>query len=141
MYDPIKDALNAWIAANIVPVFAIGNAGPFPRTTSSPGDYPMALGVGATDSNDNIADFSSRGPVFWEGIGEIIKPDVSAPGVYVYSSVPWGYEYWSGTSMPEASEALSVDTIKQLLKTTVVDLGQSGPDNDYGWGGLMLLLL
>jgi len=30
--------------------------------------------------------------------------------------------------------SLSVDTIKQLLKTTAVDLGQSGPDNDYGWG-------
>jgi methionine-rich copper-binding protein CopC len=150
MYDPIKDALNAWIAANIVPVFAIGNEGPSPRTTRSPGDYPMALGVGATDSNDNIADFSSRGPVFWEGIGEIIKPDVSAPGVYVYSSVPWGYEYWSGTSMASPHVAgtvalmisyarsqggsLSVDTIKQLLKTTAVDLGQSGPDNDYGWG-------
>jgi len=55
MYDPIKDALNAWIAANIVPVFAIGNEGPSPRTTRSPGDYPMALGVGATDSNDNIS--------------------------------------------------------------------------------------
>jgi len=150
MYEPIKDALNAWIAANIVPVFAIGNEGPSPRTTNSPGDYPMALGVGATDSNDNIADFSSRGPVFWEGIGEIIKPDVSAPGVYVYSSVPWGYEYWSGTSMASPHVAgtvalmisyarsqggsLSVDTIKQLLKTTAVDLGQSGPDNDYGWG-------
>ena len=150
MYDPIKDALNAWIAANIVPVFAIGNDGPSPRTTSSPGDYPMALGVGATDSNDNIADFSSRGPVFWEGIGEIIKPDVSAPGVSVYSSVPWGYEYWSGTSMASPHVAgtvalmisyarsqgisLSVDTIKQLLKATAVDLGQSGPDNDYGWG-------
>jgi len=150
MYDPIKDALNAWIAANIVPVFAIGNDGPSPRTTGSPGDYPMALGVGATNSNDNIADFSSRGPVFWEGIGEIIKPDVSAPGVYVYSSVPWGYEYWSGTSMASPHVAgivalmisyarsqgisLSVDTIKQLIKATAVDLGQSGPDNDYGWG-------
>jgi hypothetical protein len=44
--------------------------------------------------------------------------------------------------MPEAREALSVDTIKQLLKTTAVDLGQIGPYNDYGWGGgLMLLLL
>jgi hypothetical protein len=151
MYDPIKDALNAWIAANIVPVFSIGNEGPSPRTTRSPGDYPMALGVGATDSNDNIAYFSSRGPVFWEGIGEIIKPDVSAPGVYVYSSVPGGgYEYWHGTSMASPHVAgtvalmisyarsqggsLSVDTIKQLLKTTAVDLGQSGPDNDYGWG-------
>jgi subtilisin family serine protease len=69
MIPEYRDIINAWIAARIFPAFAIGNEGPDPRTTGSPGDYPMAFGVGATDINDQIADFSSRGPVFWEGIG------------------------------------------------------------------------
>lgn len=148
-----RDVINAWIAAKIFPAFAIGNQGPNPRTTSSPGDYPMAFGVGATDINDRIADFSSRGPVFWEGIGDIIKPDVSAPGVDVLSSVPGGgYERWDGTSMacPHVAgtvalmislaiknrryDEIDVDFLKQALEGTAVDLGAPGKDNDYGSG-------
>lgn len=148
-----RDIINAWIAARMFPSFGIGNTGPNPRTTGSPGDYPMAFGVGATDINDNIADFSSRGPVFWTGIGDITKPDVSAPGVDVFSSVPGGrYESWQGTSMaaPHVSgvvalmmslarernvdERLDVDFFKQALEQTAVDLGAPGKDNDYGSG-------
>ncbi|MCX7643347.1 MAG: S8 family serine peptidase, partial [Armatimonadetes bacterium] len=148
-----RDAINAWIAAKIFPAFSIGNRGPDPRTTSSLGDYPMAFAVGATDINDRIADFSSRGPVFWEGIGEIIKPDVSAPGVDVMSAVPGGgYERWEGTSMacPHVAgtvalmislaiknrryDEIDVDFLKRALERTAVDLGAPGKDNDYGWG-------
>ncbi len=148
-----RDIINAWIAARIFPAFAIGNEGPDPRTTGSPGDYPMAFGVGATDINDQIADFSSRGPVFWEGIGDIIKPDVSAPGVDIYSSVPGGgYESWMGTSMacPHVAgtvalmlslaiknrriDEIDVDFLKRALEETAVDLGAPGKDNDYGSG-------
>jgi uncharacterized repeat protein (TIGR01451 family) len=121
--------------------------------TGSPGDYPMAFGVGATDINDQIADFSSRGPVFWEGIGDIIKPDVSAPGVDIYSSVPGGgYESWMGTSMacPHVAgtvalmlslaiknrriDEIDVDFLKRALEETAIDLGAPGKDNDYGSG-------
>jgi len=153
MIPEYRDIINAWIAARIFPAFAIGNEGPDPRTTASPGDYPMAFGVGATDINDQIADFSSRGPVFWEGIGEIIKPDVSAPGVDIYSSVPGGgYESWMGTSMacPHVAgtvalmlslaiknrriDEIDVDFLKRALEETAVDLGAPGKDNDYGSG-------
>jgi len=153
MSPEFRDILNAWIAARIFPAFAIGNEGPNPRTTGSPGDYPMAFGVGATDINDQIADFSSRGPVFWEGIGDIIKPDVSAPGVDIYSSVPGGgYESWMGTSMacPHVAgtvalmlslaiknrriDEIDVDFLKRALEETAVDLGAPGKDNDYGSG-------
>ena len=153
MIPEYRDIINAWIAARIFPAFAIGNEGPDPRTTGSPGDYPMAFGVGATDINDRIADFSSRGPVFWEGIGDIIKPDVSAPGVDIYSSVPGGgYESWMGTSMacPHVAgtvalmlslaiknrriDEIDVNFLKRALEETAVDLGAPGKDNDYGSG-------
>jgi hypothetical protein len=43
-----------------------------------------------------IADFSSAGP---SGIDLGLKPDVSAPGINIYSSVPSGWDTFSGTSM------------------------------------------
>lgn len=53
-------AVQVWRALDILPVFSIGNDGPDYMTTNSPGDYPHAFGVGATDSSDQIASFSSR---------------------------------------------------------------------------------
>jgi subtilisin family serine protease len=94
-----------WVAAGIFPAFAIGNTGPGCRTAGSPGDYPASFGSGATDVNDNIAGFSSRGPSAFGGV----KPDVSAPGVSIYSSYPTNrYAYMSGSSMASPHTAGTV---------------------------------
>ena len=85
-----------WVAAGIFPAFAAGNSGPNCGTAGSPGDYASAFASGATDSIDTIASFSSRGPSAFGGV----KPDASAPGVNIYSSVPTNsYASYSGTSM------------------------------------------
>jgi subtilisin family serine protease len=143
-------------AANVFPSFAIGNSGPGSGTTGSPGNVPSAYAVGAVDSNDVIASFSSRGPITWNNppyVGTYTKPDISAPGVLIYSSIPGGtWQWhgdgfdWSGTSMAtphvtgtvalmrQANPILTVDQIKQLLAQTAIDEGTAGMDNDYGWG-------
>ena len=46
-----------------------------------------SFSVGATTSTDAIASFSSRGPVTIDGSNRR-KPDVSAPGVSIRSSLP-----------------------------------------------------
>ncbi len=56
------DDCNTLKSLNIIPIFSIGNGGPIPYSTCSPGNYPLCIGVGATDSLDGIAIFSSRGP-------------------------------------------------------------------------------
>lgn len=140
------------VAADVFPSFSIGNSGPGSNTTGSPGNVPSAFGVGATDSGDAIASFSSRGPVTWNDppyVGTWIKPDISAPGVSIYSTVPgggWEWNGWSGTSMAaphiagtvalmrQANPAINVDTIKLLLSQTALDLGNPGMDNDFGAG-------
>lgn len=140
------------VAAGVFPSFSIGNSGPGASTTGSPGNVPSAYGVGATNLNDVIASFSSRGPVTWNYppyVGTWIKPDISAPGVDIFSSVPggsWEYSGWSGTSMAaphlsgtvalmlQANPSLTVDMAKQILAETAIDLGTAGMDNDYGWG-------
>lgn len=77
----------------------------------NPGGLSCVIAVGAVDANDTVASFSSLGPVTWQnsefedyaynpGIG-LIRPDVCAPGVSIwsldYSSIN-DYDYKSGTS-------------------------------------------
>lgn len=91
-------AAYAWRAAGILPTFSNGNSGPNCGTAGDPGDSANIMSVGASDINDAIAGFSSRGPAAITGI---LKPNVTAPGVNVRSSIPnGGYQGgWNGTSM------------------------------------------
>jgi subtilisin family serine protease len=91
-----QGVVTSWRAAGIFPAFSNGNSGPSCSTSGSPGDYPESFSSGATDVNDAIASFSSRGP---SAFG-IKKPDVAAPGVNVRSSIAGSaYGSFSGTSM------------------------------------------
>ncbi len=156
------DAVLTWRNLDIIPVFAVGNDGPNSETVTPPGNYPTTIGVGATDVNDNVASFSSRGPapnqhpwtdpLYWPRPDwNRIKPDICAPGVSITSSVPGGgYEggyLWSGTSMATPHVAgvvalmlsknptLDFDTVYNILTNTAYQpSGHSYPNNDYGWG-------
>lgn len=145
-------------AAGVVVTFSAGNEGPGSQTIGSPPDRATTLyncfAIGAVDATSYgwpypIASFSSRGPTGCNVPAERkIKPEVVAPGVNVYSSVPGGgYDgSWSGTSMAgphvagivalmrEANPNLSVDDIKQILMETSRDEGATGEDNTFGWG-------
>ncbi|WP_205327170.1 S8 family serine peptidase [Glycomyces sp. YM15] len=106
--DPyFEDIVNLWHAAGIIPVFAAGNSGPVCLTANAPGAYANVIAVGAYGSSGAIADFSSRGPT---SDGRV-KPDVSAPGSGILSSVPGsGYGSQSGTSMaaPHVAGAIAL---------------------------------
>ena len=86
--------------AGIFVVVSTGNDGPNCSTVNAPLSlYDSVFSVGAIDQSRDIALFSSRGPVTADGSGRM-KPDISAPGVDVLSSVPGGgYATESGTSM------------------------------------------
>ncbi len=61
--------------------------------------YDDSFTVGSTTQADAVPDFSSRGPVTVDGSGRL-KPDITAPGFKVRSSIPGGgYARFSGTSM------------------------------------------
>ncbi|WP_077610207.1 S8 family serine peptidase [Clostridium sp. Marseille-P2415] len=145
-----RPMVTSWKAAGIIPVFSSGNQtdGAAPRASvSAPANYPESFAVGATDKNNKRGDFSQRGP----GPYNNLKPDVSAPGVNIRSSVPGGYESgWDGTSMAapavtgsmalilSANNSLKVEEVEALLKDTAVpveDSDDSGhPNNGYGYG-------
>ena len=85
-------------AAGIFAVVAAGNTGPACSTaTDVPAFYASSFTVGATNPNDDIAGFSSRGPAA-DGSGRL-KPNISAPGVAIRTSTrPSGFRTFSGTS-------------------------------------------
>lgn len=92
-------AISAWEAAGILTVFSAGNAGPKPQSITRPHEHPNAFAVAATGKNGLVADFSSRGPGIFKG-QPVQKPDLSAPGVDIVSTVPGGkMQAMSGTSM------------------------------------------
>ena len=94
--DTLEPAVGALRAAGIMMVVSAGNEGPACGTvTDPPANYDAVFSVGATENRGAIVGFSSRGPV-----DDLIKPDVTAPGDWVRSSVPGGgYGYAGGTSM------------------------------------------
>jgi subtilisin family serine protease len=141
-YQP---SVNAWRAAGMIPVFSAGNSGPGAGTIGSPSDYCNVLSIGGTNSTDGMYPSSSRGPGAFPGCTD--KPDVSAPGQGVRSSVPTNsYATFSGTSMasPHVSGCIALmmsvapmleyDEIYDILTTTAADLGAPGFDYDYGNG-------
>ena len=86
--------------AGIFVVVSTGNDGPNCSTVNAPLSlYDSVFSVGAIDQGGNVAFFSSRGPVTADG-SDRMKPDIAAPGVDIYSSLPGGnYGSNSGTSM------------------------------------------
>lgn len=145
--------VRAWVAAGIFPVFANGNAGPTCGTSGSPGDYIESYSVGNYTVDGTIAASSSRGP----GMDGENKPNISAPGTDVRSSVP-GHDYaaFTGTSMAaphlagtvalawSAAPSLigDIDGTRQLLDDTGRDTadsqcgGSTDDNNVYGEGRL-----
>jgi subtilisin family serine protease len=100
--DPnaLLHAANNLRDAGIFVVASAGNDGPNCSTINAPLSlYDSVFSVGAVNQFGNMAEFSSRGPVIADDSGRM-KPDISAPGVDIFSALPGGnYGYVSGTSM------------------------------------------
>ena len=97
--SPLGREVDALATAGILVCVAAGNAGPSPRTISSPGDARGALTVGATDKHGQLTAYSSRGPV--PGV-RYRKPDVVAIGGGVTPSAACAY----GTGIASARAAV-----------------------------------
>lgn len=98
--DALKQAAENLRDAGIFVVVSTGNDGPSCETVVSPLSlYDSVFSVGAIDQFGSMAFFSSRGPVIEDG-SERVKPDIVAPGVDIFSSMPNGtYGFNDGTSM------------------------------------------
>ncbi len=125
--DIVVQALDNAAAAGVVSVVAAGNDYDIAGLGSigSPGNAPDAITVGAAtggswgDRPDVMASFSSAGPT---PVSLQPKPDVTAPGVQVVSSVPpRGWQAWDGTSMATPEVAGGAALLRQDHPTWTVE--------------------
>jgi serine protease AprX len=156
-WDSLQQVVENTRAAGIVVVVSAGNSGSSCGTVNTPpAIYDASFSVGATDKEDLIAGFSSRGS---SNPTNLPKPNISAPGVSIRSSTPAGpYTSMSGTSMaaPHVSGLVAllisanpslrgeVEEIREVIERSARPLtttencgGVSGsqiPNNTYGWG-------
>ncbi len=176
-----RNALNNSLACGIIAAVGAGNEGdlletyPIPNNIRTPGDCPppwmhpdqtltgglsAVVCVGATNIYDEIAFFSSLGPVTWLAISPfndyaynpgmgLIKPDVTAPGEQIKTITHYSntsYESFSGTSsatphvaglmalMLNKDSNLTPAEIDYAIEMTALDLGTAGKDNVFGAG-------
>jgi subtilisin family serine protease len=137
----LQSVVNDFWAAGGVLIAAAGNDGNPPGNgdnVSYPARLQNEVAVGATNTNDSRASFSSTGPDL----------DLMAPGVSILSTVNGGgYNSFSGTSMASPHVAGSAALVIHALGSgwgnaavvdaligTADDLGKAGFDTKYGYG-------
>lgn len=126
----IRDACTYAFQNGVLVVAAAGNDSGGP--VGYPAVYPEVVAVSATTSNDGFASFSSKGP----------EVDIAAPGAAIYSTVPGGYDTFSGTSMacPHVSGAAGLlvangytnAEARDRLFATAEDLGLASDEQGNG---------
>jgi len=156
--DTLQAAVEAQATAGIMTVVSADSTGPNCSTMEDPPSiYAASYTVGALNTGtDNIASFSSRGPVIVDGSNRI-KPDITAPGTNIrssYSGSDSDYEILSGTSMatPHIAGAMAllwcarpelrrdISASRTVLNEAAFFLaykqcGSAGPPNNVtGWG-------
>ncbi|USZ67918.1 S8 family peptidase [Halorussus salilacus] len=128
----LKDAVEYAASEGVFLVAAAGNDGECTDCVGHPAAYDEVMAVSSTNDSDELSSFSSTGS----------EVEIAAPGSDVYSTIPGGYDTFSGTSMacPHVAGAagqLIADgndaaTTRQQLKDTAEDIGLG--DNESGAG-------
>lgn len=148
------------IGAGMVLVSGAGNfqqTAPHPVQLRTPEDIPSVIAVGGVGQFKQPVSFSSTGPVEWasvelyQGVAELIKPDVSAFPGSGYPLLGLGREGYdngnrrgnsfsgphaAGTAalMLSAVPTLPAWRVKDIMEATATDLGDVGKDNVTGSG-------
>lgn len=140
--DPVSQAVNTLTEqTGTLFVVAAGNEGR-DQSIGSPGAAAAALTVGAVDLDDELADFSSRGPRVGD---DALKPEITAPGVGIIAARAAGtmmgepidelHTAASGTSMAAPHVAGAAALLAQVhpdwtagqLKDALVSTAKSTP--------------
>lgn len=134
--DPTSTAVNNAVDAGVVVVVAAGNDGYYGAiNNSSPAAAEKAITVASSRKIDEMSSFSSKALT----ATNFTKPEITAPGHYIESTLTGRYSYGhlSGTSMAtphvagaiallkQNNDSLNASSAKQLLVAGAIDLGVS----------------
>jgi subtilisin family serine protease len=133
-FPEVEAAFDYAVSHGVLLVVASGNDGQ--NGVNCPAAYNQAIAVGSTTWDDTRSYFSNYGS----------RLDVVAPGSSIYSTLPGSYGYSSGTSMATPHVAglaalawsfapsLTRNQVKDIIISSVDDLGPVGWDQEYGHG-------
>ncbi|MBR7091008.1 MAG: S8 family peptidase [Clostridia bacterium] len=110
--DPLITGAKVLWDAGIVVVCAGGNDGPQENTIKAPGACESVITVGSVqvvNGSWEIADFSSRGPIY-----DVTKPDIVAPGVDIHS-ISNRLNYYTKMSGTSVSTPMVAGVVALLL--------------------------
>ncbi|ODM92066.1 Bacillopeptidase F [Orchesella cincta] len=135
--DFYAEVIGAWHAANIIPIFEVGDGPNNCETVQSPGDYSNVITVGSFDPSNTLKSNSGRGPT----MDGRIKPDLTAPGHEIISAGYEGdyeyetlYGYSTSTACPHVAGtvALLLARNPDLTFDQIKDLLQDNADREVG---------
>ena len=131
----VRSAVERAYRKRLVMVAAAGNWGSETKP-AYPAAYRQVIAVTAVDADHTVYRHANRGRYI----------DFAAPGVRIWTAVPGGGRFQSGTSFaaPFVSVLIGLevaqgsdsqaDLLRDVLKSGVIDLGEPGRDNVFGWG-------
>lgn len=129
----LESAVNYALSGGSLVVAAAGDVATKP--VHYPAAYPSVVAVGASDSADAVASFTSKGAAL-----DVVAPGVSITNTWPGSQISTG----SGTHLAAAHAggvlglmlAAGVPATQAVgfLQQSAVDLGTAGFDNTSGWG-------
>lgn len=131
----VRLAVERAVRRRSILVAAAGNWGSSTRR-AYPAAYQEVIGVTALGADGRVYDRANRGPYI----------DFAAPGVGLWTAVPGGGQFQSGTSFASPYVAVmaslvlaqgaqpQVDGVRASLRENAIDLGDPGRDDVFGWG-------
>ncbi len=134
----IRKAIRKVAARGVIMVAAAGNWGPIAKP-AYPAAYRAVVAVTAFNDRKLIYSYANNGSYI----------DFAAPGVQIWTAVPGGGKFQSGTSFASpyvtalvASEMArgvrpTPDDIRADLRKNVIDMGKKGKDKVFGWGFIL----
>lgn len=143
----ISEAVSYAYNLGAVVVAAAGNSGE-DALNYTPANIEQVITVAATTPTGTLATFSNYGPKIDVGAPGVDILSLEAEGVSFGTSVGNGYTRANGTSMaaPHVSGAAALilaqhptysnEQVRQVLRSSATDMGSSGYDLSFGYGGL-----
>ena len=128
----LKDACQYAADKGVFLVAAAGNSGPCSDCVGYPAAYSEVVAVSSTASDDSLSSFSSTGS----------QVELAAPGSDIRSTIPGGYDTFSGTSMacPHVAGAagqlmaggMAASNVRSTLKSSAEDIGLGSNESGAG---------